>query len=44
VWDGDKLLFEFNWQAFHVPPAKCFEAARRGGREQKKLVKACRRF
>jgi hypothetical protein len=33
VWDGDKLLFEFNWQAFDVPPAECFEAARRGGRE-----------
>jgi hypothetical protein len=35
VWDGDKLLFEFNSQAFGASPAECFEAARRGGRELK---------
>lgn len=35
VWDGDKLLFEFNFQALGIPPAECFELARRGGRELK---------
>src|SRR6185437_980291 len=35
VWDGDKLLFEFNFQAFGIPPAECFELARRGGCELK---------
>jgi hypothetical protein len=35
VWDGGKLLFEFNFQAFGVPPADCFEDARGGGRELK---------
>ena len=37
VWDGDKLLFEFNFQAFEISPAECFRNARcaRWGRELK---------
>ena len=27
VWDGDRLLFEFNYQAFGIPASKCFETA-----------------
>jgi hypothetical protein len=33
VWDGDKLLFELNYQAFGEPPVACFLNARSGGRE-----------
>jgi hypothetical protein len=34
VWDGDKLLFDFNFQAFGIPAADAFEIAR-AGRELK---------
>jgi hypothetical protein len=27
VWDGVNLLFDFNFQAFGVPPKECFELA-----------------
>jgi hypothetical protein len=27
VWDGHDTLFEFNWQAFGIPAAECFDAA-----------------
>jgi hypothetical protein len=28
VWDGDKTVFEFNFQAFGIAPQECFELAR----------------
>lgn len=28
VWDGDRTLFEFNFQAFGIRPQECFESAR----------------
>jgi len=27
VWDGDEMLFDFNFQAFRVDPDECFELA-----------------
>jgi hypothetical protein len=27
VWDGDRLLFEFNFQAMGIPPQECFDLA-----------------
>jgi hypothetical protein len=27
VWDGRDTLFEFNWQAYGVPPEVCFRSA-----------------
>jgi hypothetical protein len=29
VWNGEGLLFDFNFQAFRIPPAECFELAAR---------------
>jgi hypothetical protein len=28
VWDGERTLFEFNYQAFKIYPAQCFSNAR----------------
>jgi hypothetical protein len=33
VWDGEKTLFDFNYQAMGVPADECFERASRGGTE-----------
>jgi hypothetical protein len=30
VWDGDRLLFDFNFQALGITPNECFKAARHG--------------
>ena len=27
AWDGDRLLFDFNFQAMGIPPQKCFDLA-----------------
>jgi hypothetical protein len=27
AWDGDRLLFDFNFQAMGIPPQECFDLA-----------------
>ena len=33
VWDGEEMLFDFNFLAFGVDPQRCFDLAHTDGRE-----------